>query len=186
MKNITTISIFLICFISASQSFSNGYKAGYRQGANYLNTSSYVLPILTPLAPLPTLGRTTFIDGYNDGFVKANRTTRPVTRTVYYSEVEYKSDKALNDVFDSLFYMFESDYKRGNYMQAAIYFEILQKTNLEISGEMNVMASTCYMRLYQSEGAYEELKKRALYYAKKAVKQESFAAKTILKRIKKM
>jgi len=186
MKNITTILIFLICFISNSQSFSNGYKAGYSQGANYLNTNSYVLPILTPLAPLPTLGRTTFIDGYNDGFVKANSTARPLTRTNYHSEVNYKSDKALKDVFSSLFYMFEADYKKGNYRQAAIYFDILQQTKISLNGKTNVMGANCYLRVYQSQGGSKAMKKRALTIARRAVRQKAFASKKILKSIRKM
>jgi hypothetical protein len=50
------------------------------------------------------------MDGYNDGFVRANRTARPITRNVYHSEVDYKSYNALNQLYNSLLRIFESEY----------------------------------------------------------------------------
>jgi len=54
--------------------YCDGWKAGYKAG--YCYQQVYCLEPLPPLCPLPQIGRNSYEDGYNDGFVKGRRDKR--------------------------------------------------------------------------------------------------------------
>ena len=69
---IILISLTSVLFAFGSQ-FCNGFKAGYKEGYCYQKYAC--MAPLTPLCPLPQLGRNNWKGGYNQGFLEglANR-----------------------------------------------------------------------------------------------------------------
>lgn len=175
-----------------SQTFEDGYKKGYGEG--YCYGQAYCTPPLSPLAPMPSLGQDTFTDGYNLGFLEgkeSNMSSTPSTYESSESNIVYveKDCSAMQNVFASILYMSEKEYERGNFRQAGIYFELLDKTELSYSPEIHFLGAKCYLEILQSNEKldfYEEVKKKALKHAQIAKKVNIIGSKEVLKAIKKL
>jgi hypothetical protein len=70
----TNYNFNTITFVETNSDYCQGWKAGYKAG--YCYEKVYCLEPLTPLCPLPQIGRNSYEDGYNDGFVKGRRDSR--------------------------------------------------------------------------------------------------------------
>ena len=67
MKTIIfTLLLFAMCV--GYGSFCDGWDNGYKDG--YCYRDLYCLSPLAPLCPLPSMGQSTYKDGYNRGFLK--------------------------------------------------------------------------------------------------------------------
>ena len=70
MKKLILFSILSISFLGYSQNeFSDGYKAGYKEG-NCFDKTVGCISRIPPIAPIPPVGKNTYKDGYNIGFTK--------------------------------------------------------------------------------------------------------------------
>jgi hypothetical protein len=70
--------IILVCLplvALAGGGFSEGYKFGFRDGFRNLKGPYSIVP-LSPIPPLPEIGRDSLWDGYNEGFLEGLRQAR--------------------------------------------------------------------------------------------------------------
>ena len=63
----TILFVLALCAVVFATPYSDGYKAGFKAGYCYGKT--YCSAPLPPLAPLPDLGKNSYMDGYNRGFL---------------------------------------------------------------------------------------------------------------------
>ena len=73
MKKLLLVLLYtlpLIIFTSMQKSnYCEGWFAGYPQGYCY-DEPYNCIPPPTPICPIPDIGRNTYEDGYQDGFMK--------------------------------------------------------------------------------------------------------------------
>lgn len=60
-------ALSLAAVAAASADYSDGYCAGYKAGWCY--GSNFCIEPICPIAPIPELGRDSYQDGYNRGFL---------------------------------------------------------------------------------------------------------------------
>lgn len=67
MKKKFTYLLFLLGSLAYSQTFNDGYSNGYKEGYCFGKSVGCIAPV-TPIAPIPPIGKNTYQDGYNIGF----------------------------------------------------------------------------------------------------------------------
>ena len=68
----TLVVTFLLLFATASTDFCDGWKEGYKEGWCF-DVNFGCMPPPPPLCPLPDVGRDTYKDGYNRGFLQGKK-----------------------------------------------------------------------------------------------------------------
>jgi len=69
MKKIIIVLCLLVgsLFAYYGGAFSNGYQAGFKAGYCYQEFSC--IPPIPPIPPIPEIGESSYMDGYNRGFL---------------------------------------------------------------------------------------------------------------------
>lgn len=69
MKTIILLIFFIILVsFKPDKDYCSGFSSGYKSGFCY--NEQFCTPPITPICPIPKIGKDTWDDGFSDGFVK--------------------------------------------------------------------------------------------------------------------
>jgi len=68
IRALAILSVIAATVFASQKDYSNGYKEGYKKGWCY--QKNFCMEPMAPMAPMAPMGRDTYTDGYNDGFLK--------------------------------------------------------------------------------------------------------------------
>lgn len=68
IRALAILSVIAVTVWASQEDYAKGYQEGYKKGWCY--QKNFCMEPMAPFAPFAPMGRDTYTDGYNDGFLK--------------------------------------------------------------------------------------------------------------------